>query len=58
MKQQAFYQSSTARRVRTLAASLTVLLVGAAFYAQNVRAEVRDVTPSSFAGACSVGSPA
>ena len=57
MKQHAVYRSSTARRVRTLAASLTVLLVGAALYAQNVRAAVRDVAPS-FAGACSVGLPA
>ena len=57
MKQRTVYSPSTARRARTLAASLTVLLVGAALYVQNVRAEVRDVTPS-FAAAHGVGSPA
>ena len=30
---------STARRVRTLAGTFAVLLAGAAFYSQNVRAE-------------------
>lgn len=33
------YNVSTARRARTLAGSLAVLLAGATFYAQNVRAE-------------------
>ena len=31
--------TSTIRKVRTLTVSLTVLLIGASFYAQNVRAE-------------------
>lgn len=38
-KHQALHSISKARRVRTLAVSLTALLLGASFYAHNVRAE-------------------
>ena len=58
-KHQATVQTpSKASRVRTLAVSLTVLLVGASFYARNVRAEqgpadcARLSTVDSAAGAC------
>ena len=39
MQRHAPQTSSIARRVRTLAGALTVLLVGTAMYAQNVRAQ-------------------